>query len=762
MPPLLSRTLSVLSEAPPTSETDAGVGTIEAVGVDGLTAADRRRLRRAWFGAAAPVLALFTWVLTVGRWNLLQRQYFDDFFDAQARAIFDGHLDVPPGVVGFEGFVTHGKTYIYFGPFPAFLRMPLMALTDRWDGRLTTLSILLATVALVYAAFRLSCSLRCLVRGTDPVGRRELWATAGLSVAVLAAPPLFLMSSAVVYHEATMWGLAFTVAAYDGVVRWQRDRRGWRLLVISLLFAGGLLSRQTVALGPVAALGLVGLAELLRAWRARPAPATGPSGPTAVEADDLELADLEDLAGLEDLSEVPAGDGGSAEAPGPVGGAGPTRPRPLRPLVGLAVALALTAFVPLAVSSAFNQAKLGQLFGLPMGRQAFAENLSNRAAVLEENPSYASTSFLGTTSWTYLRPVGLDVRRDFPWIDFPRTGPKVVGGEDVTFDVLDWSSSLPVSAPALTVLTLGGLVWTIRTRRRRAPDARLWPFWLGPVVGSMSVLLFAFIANRYLADLYPLVVVGSIIGFHAAGQASARWRPGRRRLLLGGVGVLIVTGLVVNLALALEYQRERGPVVPEAWRADWVRWRLDLPGAPEADTVGLDQDLPPVADGGLLAVGDCDGLYVGVRDRWLAVERGPGVGVYDLAIDLDDLPIGERFPLLSYGAADGQATVVGVVRTDEATIRVDVLLPEFYESDWDLGIPTELDGPVTLRVVGDPRQPTGNVLHGTTLLNRQNLPGITAPVRIGRGPARPGVGDRWPGSVREVGAEDGLCRDAVR
>lgn len=741
--------MSVASETPPVA--DAVVGEpdlIEPVGVDGLTASDRRRLRRAWFGAALPLLVLSAWMLTAGRWDFLQRQYFDNFFDAQVRSMFDGRLDVPPEVVGFEGFVTNGKTYIYFGPFPAFLRMPLMALTDRFDGRLTTLSILLATVALVYAAFRLSCSLRRLVRGTDPVGRRELWATAGLSVAVIAAPPLFLMGSAVVYHEATMWGLAFTVAAYDGVVRWQRDRQGWRLAVIGLLFAGGLLSRQTVALGPVAALGLVGLAELVRAWRAQPAAAA-----SAADGDELELADLDDLNGN--------GNGGGPdhdEALPPEPAAPPGRP--LRPLVGLAAALALTALIPLGTSMGFNQAKLGQWFGLPMGRQAFAEELTNRAAVLEENPSYASVSFLRTTSWTYLRPDALDVRRDFPWIDFPRSGPEVVGDDDVVFDVLDWSSSLPVTAPALTALTIGGLVWTIRTRRQRAPDDRLWPLWLGPVAGSVSVLFFAFIANRYLADLYPLVVVGGIVGFHAAGQASARWRPGRRRLLLGGLGALIAVGLVVNVALGLEYQRERGPVVPEEYRAEWVGLRLDLPGAPRADAIGLDQQFPPVADGALLAVGDCDGLYVGVRDRWLAVERGPGVGVYDLEVDLDRLPIGDRFPLLSYGTGE-QSTIVGVVRTDDDTVRVDVLLPEFYEADWVQGIPADLDGEVTLRAVADRRQPTGNVVHGTTLLNVQNLPAIEDPVRLGEATDRPGVAPGWPGPVRQVDTDLSLCRTAL-
>ena len=97
------------------------------VGIDRLRPADRRRLRRAWALAATPVLVAYTWLLTVGNWDLFQRQYFDDFFDAQARSMLDGRWDVPPEVVGFEGFLVGGKTYIYFGPFRRPAGMPLLA-----------------------------------------------------------------------------------------------------------------------------------------------------------------------------------------------------------------------------------------------------------------------------------------------------------------------------------------------------------------------------------------------------------------------------------------------------------------------------------------------------------------------------------------------------------------------------------------------------------------------------------------------------------
>jgi len=83
--------VSVASEAPPgvdvAVEDPEDDDPTERVGVDGLTAEDRGRLRRAWFGAAVPMLLLSAWLITAGRWDFLQRQYFDDFFDAQTRAI---------------------------------------------------------------------------------------------------------------------------------------------------------------------------------------------------------------------------------------------------------------------------------------------------------------------------------------------------------------------------------------------------------------------------------------------------------------------------------------------------------------------------------------------------------------------------------------------------------------------------------------------------------------------------------------------------
>ena len=63
--------------------------------------------------------------------------YASNFFDFQARALMDGHLWVTPGSLGIEAFHVDGREYMYFGPFPALLRIPVLWTTPEYDGRLT-------------------------------------------------------------------------------------------------------------------------------------------------------------------------------------------------------------------------------------------------------------------------------------------------------------------------------------------------------------------------------------------------------------------------------------------------------------------------------------------------------------------------------------------------------------------------------------------------------------------------------------------------
>lgn len=678
--------------------------------LDRLSAPDRRRLRRAWALVTVPVMVAYTWLITVGNWDLFQRQFFDDFFDEQARAMMHGRWDVPPDVVGFEGFLVGGKTYIYFGPIPSILRMPVLLVTDRLDGRLTAVSMMIAMVLLSAAAYRLTLALRPFVRGADPVGRREPLAMAALAVAVLCGPPFFLASGSIVYNEAAIWGLALAVLSFDAVLRWALRPTGWRLVWVTVAITLTILSRQSLGLAPLVALGLV---CLWFTWR-----------------------------------HVRSGSGAW------------WRRFDWQSVVVLGTALA----VPVLFVIAINFTKFETLFAPPASAHVESLKYAPRQEMLAANGgSLFGAQFVPSTLKQYLRPDGIDVRRDFPWVDFPRLGPSVVG--DAQFDELDWTSSLPPTAPALLVLTVVAGVWAFRNRRERRGPPWIAALCVGALAGAVGVISLGYIANRYLNDLFPLLVIPGIVGFHVLVGRAVGWGRVRRGLVVSGVGLLVVFGTVVNLVLALSYQRERGPVIPEEWRAQWVGWRQDLPGAygpylvDEVWRVMPDHD--DVFDGRLAIVGDCAGMYLARNGEWIGITRGPGVDVYDIVVDLDDLPTdGSRVPLMTLGRGRN-ASIVAMVRVDDDRVRVDIGRSPRFGSGWSQGPTFKASGETTIRIDADKRELPFTVQYGRVVLNSLSFDNDDRRDLLGQAPGGRGVATRFPGDLRIQPPDMSTCRAAL-
>ncbi len=87
-------------------------------------------------GTAVVLLPLLCvlWDLWNGSVNPLRGVPYDNFYDLQARAMFHGHLNLPPGNMGIEAFVHDGRQYTYFGIFPSLLRMPFLLVTTASTG----------------------------------------------------------------------------------------------------------------------------------------------------------------------------------------------------------------------------------------------------------------------------------------------------------------------------------------------------------------------------------------------------------------------------------------------------------------------------------------------------------------------------------------------------------------------------------------------------------------------------------------------------
>jgi len=187
-----------------------------------------------------------------------------------------------------------------------------------------------------------------------------------------------------------------------------------------------------------------------------------------------------------------------------------------------------------------------------------------------------------------------------------------------------------VTATLLLLLAVVGGVWVVRHR------ARMW----GLVavctgIGALPTLLIGFIANRYLIDLLPPLVVLGAVG--AWGLGLRRWSARARGVVAVGGVLLVVWGAWVNASLATWSLEQRSPAFTD------LRYRIDdwlFPGpSPGLVRVSADQ---PVGHEGTTAVEvdpdlGCTGVYTAEQGAWMPVQRS---AARDLEVTLT--PEGDR------------------------------------------------------------------------------------------------------------------------
>jgi hypothetical protein len=375
---------------------------------------ERRAFRRTCAIASAAAGVLFTWMLAMGRLTLLSSQALGGFYDAQAHAWLGGHWDIPPNKLGFEAFIIHDKAYTYLGPWPSILRIPVAAITDRFDGRLTQLSILFAFVVLMIATAQLLWRVRVLLRGTDtPMTRAEHFLVGTFMFLIGAGSIVFFMASRPVpYHEAELWGAAWSIAAFDAILQYLLQPTRAAVIVSGVCTTLALLSRGSVGLAPVTALALV---FVVTAIRRRP-----------------------------------------------------------RALIGLGLAIV----VPIALYAYVNYARFGAPFKLPIDKQIATTIDPVRPRIFKgTHGSLFALKYVPTDTWAIFRPSGLAFTRVFPFITFPKRAT-VVGNLlfasiepsaslPLTMPLLFVLSLVGVGAAiarrsaALLVLLAGGLIGAI-------------------------------------------------------------------------------------------------------------------------------------------------------------------------------------------------------------------------------------------------------------------------------------------------------------
>jgi hypothetical protein len=195
----------------------------------------------------ALVLGVLLWIVTTtGGQQIFVKEVLGEAYDSQAEHFLRGDAEVDATAIGHEAMIVNDKVRMYFGPFPAFLRIPLNFIYPEGRGKWSRLSGFCAGV-IALAAF--AGLVRTCLRASQLSPRWRNWlGNACLVGFALGSPLLLLLGNLSIYDEAIVWGLAWSLAALYFAYR-SRTAEGTALtlslLAFSLCAGAALLSRAT-------------------------------------------------------------------------------------------------------------------------------------------------------------------------------------------------------------------------------------------------------------------------------------------------------------------------------------------------------------------------------------------------------------------------------------------------------------------------------------------------------------------------------------
>jgi hypothetical protein len=560
----------------------------------------RRRFTIAVVVGIAVVVVPLLWVawdLWSGDVRPLRAVLYDNFYDQQARAMFHGRLNLPIGSEGIEAFNHDGRQYTYFGIFPSLIRMPILLVTTKLDGKLTAPSILLAWMTTALFSSLMLWRLRIIIRGKAMLGRAEAASYGVLMATVMGGSViLFLSATPFIYNEDFAWSVPLTIGSMFALLG-VMERPSWgRVTASGVLILCASLDRTPT--GYACVIGAVGVAG----W-------------------------------------FLLGKGGASNR------------RWWLPVL-------VAGGIGFAASCAVTYAKFGLPVGLPMADQVWASVNAHRRYFLAANDGKAfSFAFLPSTLWAYLQPFGIHFTGLFPFIT-PPTAPAAARAGAV-LDQTYPTASIPPTMPLLFLLSCWGLVTAFRPRGLE--QVRITRIVLvAAAAGTGGVLLWGYIAERYMADFMPLLVLASAVGLIDIWRRLAERPRQARRNVLGLLAIGGIYCIVANVALAAWPVSQFTPTQT----AGFVRAQQLFSVKSLASTVVHGTRLPYWAPAGqLFDVNNCSGLYLSTgtnfkdvpgqqiqHDTWIPVEQSAAIShTVGFTFNRSERYLKTAVPLLKYG-----------------------------------------------------------------------------------------------------------------
>ena len=530
-------------------------------------------------GGAVFLLVLLDFGTDLGRGAVALR-YASNFFEAQGNAFLDGKIAVPAFIMGIEGFDVHGETFMYFGPFPALLRIPVLLVTQDFNGEMSATSMLIAWLVFAVFATRLVWLVRRAVLGPDePVTKRQAVLAALFLAGITGGTTLtFDASLPWVYHEVYLWQTALVVAAAYWLVRLALEPTARGVAWLGVIALCTVLTRTTGGWG--VCVGAIALGVWM--WRG---------------------ASFERAARL------------------------------------LAPWVIAAGVVPLVVGVVYNMLKFGHPYLFPLQDQVWTQTNQHRRFALEANGgTITGLQFFPSSLETYFDPFGIRFVDYFPWVTLPG---KNATGAGAVIDQSYRTGSVTAFMPLWLLMALASLPVLLR---RTAPGAAgqgvraLRPAAFATIVMTGGVMAYGYLANRYTSEFVPALVLGSTVALWALVARAAA----ASRVLAVGLGVVLSAGGLFSIAaqagtgLATAATTYRGE---QLTRFLELQDRVSGgPGTPFADLISHSDALPIGGAADDLHIrGDCEGLYLNTGDKyepWVVVEERSRLVAVDFPEDM--------------------------------------------------------------------------------------------------------------------------------
>lgn len=438
-------------------------------------------------------LIVWCWFVTWGDWRFFQQEDFCGYYDAYARSMLQGHLDVPRSAIGVEAFTFEGKAYGYFGIAPALLRVPLVLIFPNMDGLWSRVMILVtATISLIcgYALLRMFRGPSRELTTAERILHSIFVVTAGIGSTIA-----FLVGRSYTYHEALAWSGAFALLFAWALARYfQRSQTKFLLLAAAFSFMA-FHSRATTGAGALLAIAIVAAILTVRAfWNP-------------------EFA--ETIFGFCKVA------------------------RPWRHAVIAATAVAITVAVYFGV----NYAKFKTFDPLPLRYYDFYHEFPVRMRITAGKQIHLRN--VPTAIATYFGVHGFRIKKAFPWFYLEEEQTVICWPRN---DVIEPFSTVPVSMPALSLLAVIGIAALGSGANKNLKRIRLSAVTL--FVGGSIVLATVGITERYLHDFYPALIICAATGVARLGSSQ------HIRSINALAAVLALFSIGLNCSFSLINQRE--------------------------------------------------------------------------------------------------------------------------------------------------------------------------------------------------------------